>query len=149
MRYSYPARFEQYDGQEVVVSFVDIPEALTSGENMSDAWRQASDALGAALAGYIAHNMPLPNPSRLTRGLVAVTPPPLLVAKLALRERMQKMGISNVSLAHRLGVSETVVRRLLDPDHASRLDRVAAALEELGQHLVVDVDDHMVVASPA
>jgi len=30
------------------------------------------------------------------------------------------MGISNSELARRLGVRETVVRRMLDPDHDTR-----------------------------
>jgi hypothetical protein len=36
-------------------------------------------------------------------------------------------GVSNVALARRLGVSEAAVRRLVDPDHASRLDDVVLA----------------------
>jgi len=149
MRYIYPARFDTQSDGEVVVSFVDIPEALTSGCDMADAWREASDALGAALAGYVIHGLRIPEPSSCPPGLVAVSPPPLLVAKLALRDRMCELGLTNVALAKRLQLSETAVRRLVDPDHASRLERVAAALTELGQHLVIDVDNHIPAESPA
>jgi antitoxin HicB len=62
----------------------------------------------------------------------------LIACKLILRQIMQDAAVSNVSLAQRLGVSEGVVRRLVDPDHASRLDRVVAAVECLGKSIVVE-----------
>ena len=141
MRFEYPARFQTHDG-EIVVSFPDLPEALTSGAGIDDAYREASDALGAALAGYALAGRPLPQPSKARRNAVPVSPPPLITAKLALRYRMQALGLSNVALAQRLGVSETIVRRLIDPDHESRLANLAEALNMLGQHLVVAVEDN-------
>ena len=62
----------------------------------------------------------------------------LVAAKLALRSAMQEQGISNVRLAEKLGVSESAVRRLVNPDHLSRLDGVADALQVLGRRLVVE-----------
>jgi predicted transcriptional regulator len=49
-----------------------------------------------------------------------------------------KLGVGNSELARRLGVTEAVVRRILDPDHAARLE---AALEALGQRVVMGVED--------
>lgn len=141
MRFEYPAQFEQQQG-EFVVSFPDLPEALTSGTDADDAYREASDALGATLAGYLLDGLELPAPSKPRRRHVMVSPPPLVAAKLALRIRMQQLGLSNVALAERLGVSETVVRRLVNPDHESKLSNIVEALSELGQHLVVEVEDN-------
>ena len=59
-------------------------------------------------------------------------------AKLALYQAMRKRGISKVELARRLGVTEAVARRLVDPDHASRMERVETALEVLGVDLIVE-----------
>jgi antitoxin HicB len=42
------------------------------------------------------------------------------------------------SVASRLGLSEAAVRRLVDPDHASRLDGVVAALSVLGRGLIIE-----------
>jgi antitoxin HicB len=56
-------------------------------------------------------------------------------AKLALAAEMARQGISNVALAERLGVSEKVVRRLLDPDHRCRIDRLEIALAVLGRQV--------------
>lgn len=141
MRFEYPARFEKGD-DEIVVSFPDLPEALSAGADMDEAWREASDALGATLAGYMMEGIELPRPSALRRKQLMVSPPPLVSAKLALRMRMQQLGLSNVALAERLGVSETVVRRLVNPDHESKLANIVEALAVLGQHLVVDIEDH-------
>ena len=43
-----------------------------------------------------------------------------------------------MALAERLGVSETIVRRLVHPDHHSKIERVEQALAALGKHLVVE-----------
>lgn len=141
MRFEYPARFEDC-AEEIVVSFPDIPEALTSGDSFEEAYAAATDALGAALAGYAVHGVSMPAPSPIGAGLVSVSPPPLVAAKLALGSRLKDLKLTNVALAERLGVSETVVRRLLDPDHASKLAHVARALEALGQHLIIEVAEH-------
>ncbi len=58
---------------------------------------------------------------------------------------MKEQGVSNVALAERLGISEGAVRRLVNPDHASRLDGVVAALGVLGCGLVVE-DQKLVAA---
>jgi len=50
---------------------------------------------------------------------------------------MREAGITNVELARRLGVTEAVVRRLLDPDHETKDRKLAAALGALGKELVV------------
>lgn len=141
MRFEYPARFEQ-QGDEIVVSFPDLPEALTAGADMHEAYAEASDALGAALAGHVLAHARLPASSKRRKGLLMVSPPPLVSAKLALRLRMKELGFTNVALAEHLGVSETVVRRLINPDHESRLSNIVEALAVLGQHLVIEVEDN-------
>jgi antitoxin HicB len=64
--------------------------------------------------------------------------PALIAAKLALYSAMREQSVSNVELARRLGVTETVVRRLVHPDHRSKIERVEEALAVLGKHLVVE-----------
>jgi antitoxin HicB len=50
-------------------------------------------------------------------------------------------GLRNTDLSKRLGVSETVVRRMLDPKHATRPERIQAALAALGKRIVVRFED--------
>ena len=54
MQFIYPAQLKQYSKGEVVVSFRDLPECLTSGEDVAEALLEAEDALEeAAIAGRI------------------------------------------------------------------------------------------------
>ena len=52
---------------------------------------------------------------------------------------MSDLSMSNVTLAKHLGVDEKIVRRLLDLDHVSRIDRLETALEYLGLQLELSV----------
>ena len=97
-----------------------------------------ADALGAALAGYSLDCRELPAPSKPHAGEYLVPVNALVAAKLALRSAMQEQGVSNVRQAEQLGLSESAVRRLVNPDHLSRLDRVVAALSVLGRRLVIE-----------
>ena len=54
---------------------------------------------------------------------------------------MPELGVSNSELARRLGVRETVVRRMLDPDHETKTKKLQAALEALGKRIVVAIED--------
>lgn len=45
------------------ISFPDIPECLTEGDNMEDAYNMAIDALGLCLEDMKKNNIPFPEPS--------------------------------------------------------------------------------------
>jgi antitoxin HicB len=69
-------------------------------------------------------------------------PVPLWIApKIALYWGMRESGIGNSELARKLGVRETVVRRMLDPDHATKSEKIQAALEALRKRLLLVVED--------
>jgi antitoxin HicB len=44
-------------------------------------------------------------------------------------------GISNPELARRVQLDEKGARRILDPDHPTKLPRIDAALAVLGRHV--------------
>lgn len=138
MRYAYPVVLERDEDGRYVAFTPDVPEALADGATASEALLEMSDALGAALAGYVKAGRELPQPSIASRRHHVVPVDALVAAKLALRAAMRTQGVNNTELARRLDVTEAVVRRLVDPDHASRLDRVVAALHALGRGLIVE-----------
>ena len=138
MRYLYPVTLVQDEDGRYVVTSPDVPEAITDGTSQEEALREMGDALGAALSGYAVEGRDIPNPSEPEPGQRSVPVSPLVAAKLALRAALREEGMTNVALADRLGVTEGVVRRLVDPDHASRLDRVVIALAAIGRGLVVE-----------
>lgn len=138
MRYAYPIELAPEPDGGFVARCADVPEALTQGDTREEALSEAADALVAALAGYVAARRPVPAPSPPAEGTELVALPALAAAKLALYAAMREQGLTNVALARRLGVTEAVVRRLVDPDHASRIERVETALAALGRRLVVE-----------
>ena len=80
-------------------------------------------------------------PSRLKRGQKLVPVPLWIVGKLALYWAIRELEISQSELARRLNVRETVVRRMLDPNHDTRQEKIQAALEVLGKWVVMAYDD--------
>ena len=123
MAHAFPYRFEPEE-QGVLVQFIDVPEAHTSGPTEADAGGDnALDCLIAALGGYIRLGRVIPRPSPV-RGRPAALLPPLIAAKLALYEAMRAQRITRTELARRLGLQENAVRRLLDLDHRSHIDQV-------------------------
>ena len=64
----YPAIFEPAEEGGFVVTFPDIPEAITQGEDVDDAMLHAADALETALDFYFDAQRPVPKPSKPKRG---------------------------------------------------------------------------------
>jgi antitoxin HicB len=135
MRYSYPADINPQEGG-YLVTFPDIPEAITEGDTFEEAEANAVDCLVTALSFYVDGKEDIPAASVGTR---YIDIPPVPAAKLALYTAMRG-HISNVELGRRMGVTEGAIRRLLDLRHRSHIDQVARALELLGRRIVLDVE---------
>jgi len=138
---AYPATFRPDESGRPVVSFPDFPRAHTDGKNMQEAFEEATDCLGSVIATHIADKLAIPEPSPLKRGWKLVPVPLWVAGKLALYLTMREQKVTNSDLARRLGVRETVVRRMLDPDHATKSEKLQAALAVLGKRIVVALDD--------
>ncbi len=140
--FMHPARFELGDEAGVlVITFRDVPEAITQGKGEKDALWQAGDCLEEAIPGRIADGREIPKASRTARGerLIPILAP--MAAKAALYLAMGDAGISIVQLARELGCDEKEVRRMLDPGHPTKLPRIKEALDVLGKRLVVSVEE--------
>lgn len=59
----YPALFHKAEEGGFWVSFPDIPECLTQGDDMTQAYEMAVEALGLALTSRENEHQPLPSPS--------------------------------------------------------------------------------------
>ena len=59
----YPALFHKAEEGGFWISFPDIPECLTQGDDMTQAYEMAVDALGLALTSRENERQPLPAPS--------------------------------------------------------------------------------------
>lgn len=138
----YPARFEQGNKPGVVViTFRDVPEAITQGDGEKDALWQAADCLEEAIAGRIADGRDIPTASAPARGERPIPVPAPMAAKAALYLAMREAATTNVQLARKLGCDEKEVRRMLDPRHPTKLPRIKEALEVRGKRLIVGVEE--------
>ena len=136
--FDYPVTLTP-DGDTVLVTFADVPEALTFGADEDEALLQAVDALETALSLYVEARRPLPVASKPKRGQRTVRPSALDGAKLGVYQAMTEQGIKKAELARRLGWHMPQVDRLFDLRHASRLDQIDAAARVLGRRLEVRV----------
>jgi antitoxin HicB len=139
--YLYPARLRRDADDRVVVSFPDLPEALTDGADQAEALAEARDCLSEALMNRISHGEPIPAPSLPKRGQRLIAPDPLVAVKVALQRAIASKGVTISELARRLNADRKDVRRLLDPRHKSSLAGMAAALGAVGGALSVVVDE--------
>ena len=84
MRYVYPCVLTPEPEGGFSVTFPDVPEALTGGNDRVEALAMAEDALATALAGYVQERWEIPLPSTAASGQELIAVPPDVAAKLAL-----------------------------------------------------------------
>ena len=139
MQYRYPVDLTADEAGRILAVFPDLTGAATDGATREEALAEAADCLEEALAAAIAAGEDIPPPSP-ARGRPVVAPGVLIAAKAALYDAMRRQGIGKSDLARRLGIDEAVARRMLDPKHATRIDRMEAALAALGRRAVLSVE---------
>jgi antitoxin HicB len=136
---SYPVKLELDTNNTYLVTFPDIPEAVSVGDDKDEALLNALDALESAIEIYFDEKRKIPAPSKPKKGQAVVTLPALVVSKVLLANEMMRQGIRKSELARRLDVHMPQVDRLLDPRHSSKLDAIEAAFNKLGKRLEVSI----------
>jgi len=136
MLYAYPARLKVYPA-EVVIRFRDLPEAIAGAATRDKAIAAAEGVLQAALWFRLKEEQKIPQPSVAKRGDVLVPVRPGTAAKVAFASAFYASGFSRAELARRLKLDEREVRRMLDPDHPTKIERISDAMQALGRRLVL------------
>jgi antitoxin HicB len=136
--YGFVARFEADPDGGVLVTFPEVPEAIAHGRDRNNAVAQARIALAVALFGYLKHGEKTPVPKR--RSGQRLAPHTTDVLKIAVVEAWMDSGLSKSEFARMLGVDEKEARRILDPDAATKADRLEEALSVLGRKLHLAVE---------
>jgi len=134
---SYPVRLKAAEEGGFIVTFPDIPEAITQGEDVEDALHHAADALESALDFYFEDRRSVPAPSKPKRGQRVIDLPVSVAAKVLLLNEMIRQKVRPAELARRIGTTPQEVNRLTNIRHTTRIDRVDAALRALGKRLIV------------
>jgi antitoxin HicB len=135
----YPAVLTEDPAGGFVVSFRDIPEALTQGDDEKEALEMAEDALINALDFYFDDQRPVPLPSKAKRGERLVGLPLSIAAKVLLLNEMLAQNIRPADLARRMNVLPQEVNRFISLDHKIKIDTVALALLSLGRRFELTV----------
>ena len=137
-KFVYPATFQPGSDGRIFVQFLDIPRLATDGRDMYEAMEEAMDALGSELSIRLSRKEDIPAPSPIKRGQVPVPVPLYLAPKLALFLAMREKNLNNSDLADLLGIDEKIVRRMLDPKHATKAEKIQRAIAVLGRQLAVE-----------
>ncbi|MDR3214310.1 MAG: type II toxin-antitoxin system HicB family antitoxin [Azoarcus sp.] len=122
-----------------VVTFQDVPEAITQGDTVEEALAMAQEALETALEFYFEDKRAVPVPSKAKRGQNVIELPASLSAKVLLLNEMVTQNIRPAELARRLNTTPQEVNRLTNLRHTTRIDGIAAALHAMGRHLEISV----------
>lgn len=116
-----------------------MPEAITQGDTREACIDEAAGALQAALEARIMGDLDIPTATAPRRGEYLIAAPIQTALKAALHLEMREAGITRVELAHRLGIDEREARRMLDPRHPSKADRLEKALAAFGRRAEVRI----------
>jgi antitoxin HicB len=140
-QFSYPAKFTTGIDGRVLVVFIDLARVATDGKDDREAMAEAMDALGSDLSIRLSRREEIPTPSPSKRGQRLVPVPLWLAPKLGLYLAMREQNVTNSELARRLRLHERVIRRMLDPEHATKAEKIQAALATLGKQMTVEIRD--------
>lgn len=97
----YPINLEP-DTSGYVVTFPDIPEAITQGDNFEEAIEMAKDALESSFDFYFEDQRPVPMPSKASEGQLCVEANPRLWAKVLYLNEMLSQNLEPADLAIKL-----------------------------------------------
>jgi antitoxin HicB len=136
----YPVSLDR-EGSKTMVSFPDFPHVHTYGDDEGEALVRAVDALETYLMSMIEDREPIPEPRRPRRKQRFITLPALTEAKIELYRQMRAEGIGKAELARRLDCHLPQIDRLLNLNHASRLDQIEQALLAVGKRLTISIED--------
>jgi antitoxin HicB len=138
---AYPANFKK-DGESFVVTFPDIPEAITQGEGMNEAMAMAEEVLRLSMDFYVDDHRLVPTPSKLKRGQRLVALPLSVSAKVLLLNEMLRRKVTPAELARRLKTTPQAVNRLTNLRHSTKIDAIAEAVTALnsGVRLVITTE---------
>ncbi|MDB5776325.1 MAG: type toxin-antitoxin system HicB family antitoxin [Herbaspirillum sp.] len=132
----YPATFSpDVETGGFVVTFRDIPEAITQGDTEAEALEMATDALLSAMGFYFEDKRQVPLPSKQKKGERLIRLPLSVWAKILLLNEMLAQKVRPIDLAKSLGISKQLANSLLNLHSPTKIDRIEEAMAALGCEL--------------
>lgn len=121
-----------------VVTFPDLPEAITQGDSIQDCLKEAKDCLEEAIALRIDDELPIPMPS-LIQSDYFVDLSLSMTIKAWLYLSIKESGISCQELANKIKINEIEISENLQPDSPISLSIVEKILAGLDKKLQVSL----------
>jgi antitoxin HicB len=137
--FNYPVELTPDDNGTILVTCPDLPEVATFGEDEKDALGYAVGAIEEALAARMSDRQDIPLPTGDKEPLVRLSMQ--IGLKVMLYVAMREAGVNKAELARRMGMARQHADRLLNLNHASRLDALDAAFRVLGKEVMVELRD--------
>jgi antitoxin HicB len=123
-----------------VVTFPDFGRGVTQDDTLEATTEMAADLLACMISDLIQSDADLPRPSkRRGKHYRPVGLPALQAMKAQLYTAFRASGMRKAELARQMGIPKSVVDRLFDLNHHSRLDQVEAAFRALGKEIAIEV----------
>lgn len=135
----YPAIFSKDQDGGFVVTFRDIPEAITQGDTEEEAMAMAEDVLLGTIDWYLDQKKAIPAPSKGRLGDRLVELPVSVTAKVMLLNEMLAQKVRPVDLSRKMGVRAQDITRILNLRHNTKIDTVSAAFKALGKSIEIRV----------
>jgi antitoxin HicB len=134
----YPVELRPDDNGTVLVTFPDVPGAISFGSDESEALANAVDALETIFSGLITDRREIPRPSP-PRNRKTVAPSLLGRLKISVYRAMRECGWRKADLARAMSLNPRQIDRLLDLRHASTVGQLEQALAACGKRVEVDL----------
>ncbi|MBE9175695.1 type II toxin-antitoxin system HicB family antitoxin [Synechocystis salina LEGE 06155] len=130
--FTFPAHFEpdQMDGG-FVITFRDVPEAITQADTYEQGISEASDCLAEAIAAYIDDRRHLPVPSLKQQGEELIPVPLEIAWKAELYSKLRDQNLTISQLASKLGEDKRKIESLIDPHYSLNLTLARRVLKIL------------------
>ena len=134
--WSYPIELTEDDNDTIMVSFPDVPGALSFGDDKADAVENGRDALETVFSGLIADRKDIPSPSA-PNGRPTVSLSLLGALKLTVYRAMRERGWRKADIARAMSLDPRQIDRLLDLRHGSTVAQLEQALAGCGKRVEI------------
>ncbi len=134
----YPVDLRPDDNATLLVTFPDVPGAITFGSDEEEALANAVDALETIFSALITDRREIPRPSA-PRGRRTVSPSLLGRLKISVYRAMRERGWRKADLARAMSLNPRQIDRLLDLRHGSTVAQLEQALAVCGKRVEVDL----------
>jgi antitoxin HicB len=134
----YPVELSPDDNGTLLARVVDVPGAISFGNDEFEALANVADALEAIFSVMIANRREIPSPSA-ARGRPTVSPSLLGRLKLNVYRAMRERGWRKADLARAMSLNPRQIDRLLDLRHGSTVAQLEQALAACGKRADVEL----------